>query len=160
MSRLKAEIVEFLGETQLLAGWPREDLETLAHAMSVRPLEPEETLFEERQPGDAMYLLLEGRLSAWRGEEEVGDLLEGDHLGEGALVRPGPRRVTVRGADPSSIADAYARLGDWDEAFEWLERTLEEAPESLLYIKVSPTADLVRDDPRFKRLLERIGLGD
>ena len=116
MSRLKAEIVEFLGETQLLAGWPREDLETLAHAMSVRPLEPEETLFEERQPGDAMYLLLEGRLSAWRGEEEVGDLLEGDHLGEGALVRPGPRRVTVRGADPSTVAalsvEAFVELGE------------------------------------------------
>lgn len=116
MSRLKAEIVEFLGETQLLAGWPREDLETLAHAMSVRPLEPEETLFEERQPGDAMYLLLEGRLSAWRGEEEVGDLREGDHFGEGALVRPGPRRVTVRGADPSTVAalsvEAFVQLGE------------------------------------------------
>ena len=94
MSRLKAEIVEFLGETQLLAGWPREDLETLAHAMSVRPIEPEEALFEERQPGDAMYLLLEGRLAAWRGEEEVGDLREGDlvlTLGAGSISSLGPK---------------------------------------------------------------------
>ena len=116
MSRLKAEISEFLGETRLLAGWPREDLESLAQAMSVRPIEPDETLFEEDQPGDAMYLLLQGRLSALRGDEVVGDLLEGDHLGEGVLVRPGPRRVTVRGADPSSVAmlsvEAFVQLGE------------------------------------------------
>ena len=116
MSRLKAEIVEFLGETQLLGGWPREDLEEIARSMSVRPLEPEETLFEAGQPGDGMFVLLEGRLAVWREGEEIGDILEGDHLGEGALVRPGPRRVTVRGADPSTVAvlsgEAFVRLGE------------------------------------------------
>jgi len=104
VSRLKAEIVEFLGEVQLLAGWSREELAALAQVMNVRPLEPEETLFEAGQPGEALYLLLEGRLSVWRAGEEIGDILEGDHLGEGALVRPGPRRVAVRGADPSTVA--------------------------------------------------------
>lgn len=116
MSRLKAEIVEYLGETQLLAGWPSADLESLAQVVTVRPVEPDETIFEQDEPGDAMYLLLEGRLSALRGDEPIGDLLEGEHLGEGALVRPGPRRVTVRGADPSTVAllsaEAFVRLGE------------------------------------------------
>jgi CRP/FNR family cyclic AMP-dependent transcriptional regulator len=100
----KADIVDLLGETHLLAGWSRDELAGLAQAMEVRPVEPEETLFEAGLPGDALYLLLEGRLSVWRERDEIGDILEGDHLGEGALVRPGPRRVAVRGADPSTVA--------------------------------------------------------
>ncbi len=116
MSRLKAEIGEFLGETRLLSGWSSDELEGLGLAMSVRPLEPDETLFEAGQPGDALYLLLEGRLVVWREGVEIGDILEGDHLGEGALVRPGPRRVTVRGADPSTVAvlsgEGFVRLSE------------------------------------------------
>jgi CRP-like cAMP-binding protein len=116
VSRLKAEIVEFLKETNLLSGWPREELADLAKAMSIRPLEPQESLFAAGEPGDALYLLLEGRLSVWRDGEEIGDILEGDHLGEGALVRPGPRRVAVRGADPSTLAvltgEAFVRLSE------------------------------------------------
>jgi CRP-like cAMP-binding protein len=116
VSRKKGEIVEFLAETRLLAGWPREDLASLADVVSIRPLDPGEILFEEGTPGDALILVLEGRLQVCRGETEIGDILEGDHLGEGALVHAGPRRVTVRGADPATLGiltcEAFIRLSD------------------------------------------------
>ena len=64
------------------------------------------------------------------------------------------------GDSPSMIAGAYAQLGDADRAFEWLERAFTDAPDGLLYVKVSPWSDPVRDDPRFQRFLERLGMGD
>ncbi len=129
MSREKGEIVEFLAETRLLAGWSHEELGTLADAMGLRPLDPGELLFQEGEPGDAMYLVLEGRLSAWRGEAEIGDILEGDHLGEGALVHAGPRRVSVRGADPATLGvvtcEAFIRFSEeWPELHAKLLRAL------------------------------------
>ncbi len=66
----------------------------------------------------------------------------------------------ARGDDPSSIAGVYAQLGDADRAFEWVERAFADAPDGLLFIKVSPLSDPVRADPRFKRLLERLGMED
>ena len=62
--------------------------------------------------------------------------------------------------DPSSIAGVYALLGEVDRAFEWVERAFAETPHSLLFVKVSPWSDPVRADPRFKRLLERLGMAD
>ena len=79
--------------------------------------------------GDALFLVLEGRLSAWRGEAEIGDILEGDHLGEGALVHAGPRRVSVRGADPATLGvvtcEAFIRFSEeWPELHAKLLRAL------------------------------------
>ncbi len=64
------------------------------------------------------------------------------------------------GDSPSMIAGVYAQLGDADRAFEWLDRAFTDAPDGLLYVKVSPWSDPVRDDPRFQQFLERLGMGD
>ncbi len=70
------------------------------------------------------------------------------------------QEARARGDDPAVIAAVYVQLGDADRAFEWLERAFEERPEGLFYIKASPWSDPVRADPRFHRLLERLGMGD
>jgi serine/threonine-protein kinase len=66
----------------------------------------------------------------------------------------------AQGDDPAIIAAVYVQLGDADRAMEWLERAFANRPEGLLYLKVSPWSDPVRADPRFKRLLERLGMED
>jgi hypothetical protein len=58
---------------------------------------------------------------------------------------------------PYAVGIGYARLGEVDEAFAWLERAYE-AHEAVLYnLKVQPLADPLRADPRFNDLLRRIG---
>ena len=47
---------------------------------------------------------------------------------------------------------------DYDEAFVWFERAYQEQSNILLYLKVHPFFDPVRDDPRFKNLAHRVGL--
>ncbi len=56
------------------------------------------------------------------------------------------------------IAGAYAGVGDKDSTMTWLERAYAEHPSELTSLKVDPAWDLVRSEPRFQRLLERVGL--
>jgi tetratricopeptide (TPR) repeat protein len=59
-------------------------------------------------------------------------------------------------------ADAFINpnlaLGNYEEAFVWFERAYHEQSDSLQYLKVHPFFDPVREDPRFKDLIRRVGL--
>ncbi len=57
----------------------------------------------------------------------------------------------------SSAAVIYGALGDKDKAFVALERAFA-AKEEIARMKVDPLFDDLRDDPRFKDLLKRMGL--
>jgi TolB-like protein/DNA-binding winged helix-turn-helix (wHTH) protein/Tfp pilus assembly protein PilF len=52
----------------------------------------------------------------------------------------------------------YLRLGDQDQAYRWLEKAYEERSSYLPWLKVNVAWAPVRDDPRFKDLLHRVGL--
>lgn len=60
--------------------------------------------------------------------------------------------------DPFWVAPVYAALGDKDEAFVWLEKAYQEHSAGMVFIKVEPTLDRLRDDPHFMDLLRRVGL--
>ncbi|HEX6126955.1 MAG TPA: winged helix-turn-helix domain-containing protein [Pyrinomonadaceae bacterium] len=59
---------------------------------------------------------------------------------------------------PALIAATYAALGESDKAFDLLERAFRERDSLLVYLKVEPMFDPLRSDPRFAKLLARIGL--
>jgi tetratricopeptide (TPR) repeat protein len=54
------------------------------------------------------------------------------------------------------IALVYAGLGDKDRAFEWLVKALEVRDKGMTFLKVDPTLDSLRLDPRFHALLRRM----
>ena len=51
---------------------------------------------------------------------------------------------------------AYLRLGDNEQAFAWLAKTVEERSWFALQIKVNPLLDPLRSDPRFEALVARL----
>ena len=59
---------------------------------------------------------------------------------------------------PFEMAEIYARLGEKDLAFEWLDKAIENRNYPVLYLRVVPNLDPLRTDPRFDNLLGRIGL--
>jgi len=59
--------------------------------------------------------------------------------------------------EPQILSAAYARLGDKEHAFEWLEKAYE-AREDMTQVPLDPAYDGIRSDPRFADLLRRIGL--
>ncbi|MCW5958221.1 MAG: winged helix-turn-helix domain-containing protein [Pyrinomonadaceae bacterium] len=58
---------------------------------------------------------------------------------------------------PNYKAVAYAKLGEKDKAFEYLERAYKEHYSGMVWLKVTPELDGIRDDPRFQDLLKRVG---
>ncbi len=61
-------------------------------------------------------------------------------------------------SSPVSIAKAYAKLGEKDKVFEWLEKAYAERDRQLIDLKTNYSFDNLRTDPRYKDLLRRIGL--
>jgi serine/threonine protein kinase/tetratricopeptide (TPR) repeat protein len=57
------------------------------------------------------------------------------------------------------IALVHLGLGDLDSLFQWLDRAFEERDGSLILITAAAEFDSVREDPRYKSLLGRMGLG-
>ncbi len=56
------------------------------------------------------------------------------------------------------IAGFFSQRGDPDAAFDWLERAYEQRDAQLLWTKVHPMNDPLREDPRFDVLLQRLGM--
>ena len=59
---------------------------------------------------------------------------------------------------PYRLASLYARLGDKEQAFKWLEKAYEERDIYITTLKVSPVWDAFRSDARFKDLVRRVNL--
>ena len=59
---------------------------------------------------------------------------------------------------PIPPALMYFALGENDQGFEWLEKAYEERNPSLCQLKIEPEFDRVRSDPRFIKLLKKVGL--
>jgi tetratricopeptide (TPR) repeat protein len=57
-----------------------------------------------------------------------------------------------------SVAAVYAALGDNDKGFELLDQAYDERDMQLVSLRVDPTVDELRGDPRFAGIVERVGL--
>jgi DNA-binding winged helix-turn-helix (wHTH) protein/tetratricopeptide (TPR) repeat protein len=68
------------------------------------------------------------------------------------------RRSTERYVPPYNFALIYNGLGERDEAIAWLELGVEQRDPKMIFLKVEPKWDDLRDDPRFVSLLDRMKL--
>ncbi len=58
------------------------------------------------------------------------------------------------------LARIYAALGNKEEAFMWLSRAYDEKNEFLMWLKLDHPFDSIREEPRFKDMLKKVGLGE
>ena len=56
------------------------------------------------------------------------------------------------------VARLYAHAEDDEKTMEWLERSYEDRDPFLVHLAVEPDWDALRSDPRFRDLMERMGL--
>jgi serine/threonine-protein kinase len=52
----------------------------------------------------------------------------------------------------------HAGLGNFDAAFDWLDKACDERDNDLPFFKFAPTLDVLRSDPRFDALLKKMNL--
>jgi TolB-like protein/Flp pilus assembly protein TadD len=57
-----------------------------------------------------------------------------------------------------ATASIYAGLGERSQAFEWLNKACDDCCAEMTWLKWDPQLDILRSDPRFDKLLERVGL--
>ncbi len=59
---------------------------------------------------------------------------------------------------PVGIAKVYAALGDRDHALQWLGKAEQARANDLVWLRVDPMFDPIRDDPRFTAYCAKLGL--
>ena len=59
---------------------------------------------------------------------------------------------------PGHMGLIYIGLGKKDEALSWLEKAYEQHSPIMTWLKVDPRFDPLREEPRFRELLRRVGL--
>jgi tetratricopeptide (TPR) repeat protein len=59
-----------------------------------------------------------------------------------------------------SAAELSAMLGEYERAYELLEKAIEEREPEVVFMRVLPGFDSIRAEPRFQELLKRIGISD
>ena len=112
---------------------------------------------------DAVEEFLKGNSLAGESQEAVAELKQ-------AFLRSGmqgywrrsleleQQKAKHRYVSAYDIAVLYARLGQKEQALSWLDKAYEERSSSLVYLKVEPSFDSLRQDPRLVDLLRRINL--
>jgi CRP-like cAMP-binding protein len=95
-----------LASTPLFAGLPREALEAMVEHLQLMPLGKDELLFREGDPGDALYVIVEGEVAVQAEgppRVEMARLGAGSFIGEVALLTDQPRSATVTATAESEL---------------------------------------------------------
>ena len=96
-----------LRRVPLFQGLVPEDLQRLAMVATERTFAPGVALITEGEPGEELFVILDGRVGVTRREPDGTDryirtYAAGDHIGELAVLRDRPRAATVR-ADAGGV---------------------------------------------------------
>ncbi|HEY0347987.1 MAG TPA: protein kinase [Pyrinomonadaceae bacterium] len=96
-----------------------------------------------------------GEQLGWRAQEYAacGRKAEAQKLMNELLAMSKDRYVS-----PHWFAATQAGLGNKDEAFKWLDQSIDLRFGPMIYLKVNPIWDPLRSDPRFAARLRRVGL--
>ena len=105
---------------------------------------------------------------ALSGEPEQALLLEETFAASGldaavrALARKQLEQLLEKTARGEHIAAyhymmAYMRLGDTEQAFSWMAKTVEERSWFALQLRINPLLDPLRSDPRFEKIIASLG---
>jgi TolB-like protein/Tfp pilus assembly protein PilF len=97
---------------------------------------------------DPQALAVAGYVYARAGDSEKAD----------GILKEFERRKEHGNVSSLNFAQIYSSLGLTEEAFGWLEKAFEERAIWLPFLKVDVKFDPLRDDPRFKELVRRVGI--
>ena len=97
------EKVLFLKSIDLFRGLPSEELAQIAEIAEEQPMGKGDPVFTEGEPGDALYLVVEGSVKVHRGDKLLAQLAERDVFGEMAVLDSEPRSASVTVVDDAVL---------------------------------------------------------
>ncbi len=87
-----------------------------------------------------------------------GFAIEGKRVQAYAILKELEEKYVKKEANGRDVASVYAGLGEKDNAFEWLEKDFQTKAGEFLPMTWEIPFESLRDDPRYKDLLKRMGL--
>ena len=96
---------EILKTIDVLSFFHESTLERLAQESKEIPLKPEDVIFNEGDPGSAMYIVLEGEVLIYQGDNPLTNMLPGTFFGEMSLIESRPRTAGARALIPSVLLE-------------------------------------------------------
>ena len=97
------EKVLFLKSIDLFSQIPGEDLAQVALISSEENRDQGEEIFAEGESGDALYLVIEGKVRVHRQDRVIAELGERECFGEVAILDAAPRSATVTSVTDTSL---------------------------------------------------------
>jgi eukaryotic-like serine/threonine-protein kinase len=158
-----------VGRTLFFAGRVDEASEQLKRTMELDERWPYnyylEAMIAQRKGRDdlAMQLLQHGMQLGGRSQLFVGaEGYTNARLGRRAEALRDIDELKARASNaytvPLLVARIHAALGEKEKALELLQKVYDDRSESVVWLKVDPTFDTLRGDPRFQALLKKAGL--
>jgi CRP-like cAMP-binding protein len=122
----RRELAELLTEVGLFSRCTKRERATIARHAQTAELPAGVDLIREGEPGDALFVILEGEASVQHDGEEVNRVGPGSYFGELALLDGSPRSATVVAATDVKVAVLGIRM------FRTLLREVPDLAEQLL----------------------------
>jgi len=102
------ETIDLLRKNLLFKGCSAEDFELLTGLLQERQVKPNTTVFSEKMPAEALYIIKSGKIkiSVMEGEGDEVGLLElgpGEFFGEIALIQESSRAVNARAETAAEV---------------------------------------------------------
>ena len=99
-ARARAQVMENLF---LFRGLPFNARLRVARICEARSIGPGEIIAEQGDPGNAMYVMVQGQVQITRGNKPIATVGAGQHFGEISLLDERPRSATVTSVGPGSV---------------------------------------------------------
>jgi len=97
------EKVLFLKSVELFSQIPGEELAQVAMIAAEETREAGEVIFAEGEAGDALYVVLDGRVRVHGEEKVIAELGERECFGEMSILDSGPRSATATAIEDTSL---------------------------------------------------------
>jgi len=108
MERPFIERMLLLESVDLFAKLSTDDLSAIAAIAGEREFEPGALIYREGEPGDVMFVIIEGAVDLLKAGNSILQLHAGESLGQTSIMDAGPRPVTARVVDGGAGAKLLA----------------------------------------------------
>ena len=122
----KKDLADVLESVGLFSRCTARERRTIARHAQTASLPAGTDLVVEGEPGDALFVIIDGKAAVLRDGVEVTQVGEGSHFGELAILDGAPRSATVRAATDVKVAVLGIRM------FRTLLREVPDLAEQLL----------------------------
>ena len=103
MNQSTAERIAILRSVSIFIETPDDSLADAAGLLEEVEFKTNQTIFEKGDPGDCMYIIVDGKVKVHDGEMIVNTLGKWDVFGEMAALDPEPRSATVTALEDTSL---------------------------------------------------------